>query len=68
MDGGALVTMAEQWTNVPPQKICRAREDSKPRQVLFLFKLYQIKIIKKNVYIDPIDVRFRNFCGILLKP
>lgn len=31
MDGGALVTMAEQWTNVPPQKICRAREDNKQR-------------------------------------
>lgn len=33
MDGGALVTMAEQWTNVPPQKICRAREDNKQRHV-----------------------------------
>lgn len=31
MDGGALVTMAEQWTNVPSQKICRAREDNKQR-------------------------------------
>ncbi|XP_027840816.2 uncharacterized protein LOC114122374 isoform X2 [Aphis gossypii] len=33
MDGGALVTMAEQWTNVPPQKICRAREDNKERWI-----------------------------------
>lgn len=31
MDGGALVTLAEQWTNVPPQKICRAKEDNKQR-------------------------------------
>lgn len=31
MDGGALVTMAEQWTNVPTQRICKAREDNKQR-------------------------------------
>lgn len=40
MDGGALVTLAEQWTNVPPQKICRAKEDNKQRWVVsWLLKL-----------------------------
>ncbi|XP_050425333.1 neuroendocrine convertase 1-like isoform X2 [Adelges cooleyi] len=33
MDGGALVTMAEQWTNVPPQKVCRTKEDNKQRWI-----------------------------------
>ncbi|VVC36833.1 Hypothetical protein CINCED_3A020314 [Cinara cedri] len=33
MDGGALVTLAEQWTNVPSQRICRAREDNKQRWI-----------------------------------
>lgn len=39
MDGGALVTMAEQWTNVPTQKVCRSREDNKQRYVSLM--LYQ---------------------------
>lgn len=34
MDGGALVTLAEQWSNVPPQRICSAKEDNKQRHVL----------------------------------
>lgn len=37
MDGGALVTMAEQWTNVPPQKICRAKEDNKQRSEYYSY-------------------------------
>lgn len=42
MDGGALVTMAEQWSNVPPQRICRASEDNKQRYTqIFNSYLYQ---------------------------
>lgn len=50
MDGGALVTMAEQWTNVPLQKICRSREDNKQRFVLNIMLRrslqFSLKIIK----------------------
>lgn len=42
MDGDALVTMAEQWTNVPPQKICRTREDNKQRYYTRLLYIYSI--------------------------
>lgn len=26
MDGAAMVTLAEQWTSVPPQHICKSHE------------------------------------------
>lgn len=26
MDGGAMVSLAEQWSTVPPQHICKSQE------------------------------------------
>lgn len=31
MDGGAMVTLAEQWTNVPSQHICKSQEVNEER-------------------------------------
>ena len=31
MDAGAMVTLAEQWTSVPPQHICKSQEISEER-------------------------------------
>lgn len=33
MDGGAMVTLAEQWTTVPPQHICKSQEINEERQI-----------------------------------
>uniref|UniRef100_A0A8D8XPL7 furin n=1 Tax=Cacopsylla melanoneura TaxID=428564 RepID=A0A8D8XPL7_9HEMI len=33
MDGGAMVTLAEQWTNLPPQHICKSQEVNEERQI-----------------------------------
>lgn len=33
MDAGAMVTLAEQWTSVPPQHICKSQEISEERQI-----------------------------------
>lgn len=33
MDGGAIVTLAEQWTNVPPQHICKSQEVKEERPI-----------------------------------
>ncbi|XP_054285340.1 furin-like protease 2 [Macrosteles quadrilineatus] len=33
MDGGALVTLAEQWTTVPSQHICKSQEINEERQI-----------------------------------
>jgi proprotein convertase subtilisin/kexin type 5 len=36
MDGGAVVSLAEQWTNVPPQHICKSREVIEEKYVLLI--------------------------------
>lgn len=33
MDAGGVVSLAEQWTNVPPQHICKSREINEDRQI-----------------------------------
>lgn len=33
MDGGAMVSLAEQWTSVPPQHICKSQEVREDRQI-----------------------------------
>ncbi|XP_066992813.1 furin-like protease 2 [Anabrus simplex] len=33
MDAGAMVSLAEQWTNVPPQHICKSQEINEERQI-----------------------------------
>lgn len=33
MDAGAMVSLAEQWTNVPPQHICKSREINEDREI-----------------------------------
>jgi proprotein convertase subtilisin/kexin type 5 len=33
MDAGAMVSLAEQWTNVPAQHICKSREINEDRQI-----------------------------------
>lgn len=33
MDAGAMVTLAEQWTTVPPQHICKSQEINEERQI-----------------------------------
>ncbi|XP_017145820.1 furin-like protease 2 isoform X2 [Drosophila miranda] len=33
MDAGAMVSMAEQWTSVPPQHICKSRENNEDRRI-----------------------------------
>ncbi|KAI5722116.1 hypothetical protein M8J76_003929 [Diaphorina citri] len=33
MDGGAMVTLAEQWVNVPPQHICKSQEINEERPI-----------------------------------
>lgn len=33
MDAGAMVSLAEQWTTVPPQHICKSRENNEDRQI-----------------------------------
>ncbi|KAK0087632.1 hypothetical protein PV325_000511 [Microctonus aethiopoides] len=33
MDAGAMVNLAEQWTNVPPQHICKSQEINEERQI-----------------------------------
>ncbi|XP_023247462.1 furin-like protease 2 [Copidosoma floridanum] len=33
MDAGAMVTLAEQWINVPAQRICKSQEISEDRQI-----------------------------------
>lgn len=33
MDAGAMVNLAEQWTTVPPQHICKSRENNEDRQI-----------------------------------
>jgi proprotein convertase subtilisin/kexin type 5 len=31
MDAGDMVSLAEQWTNVPPQHICKSQEINEER-------------------------------------
>ncbi|XP_068159733.1 furin-like protease 2 isoform X1 [Drosophila tropicalis] len=33
MDAGAMVSLAEQWTSVPPQHICKSRENNEDRKI-----------------------------------
>nr|XP_036218232.1 furin-like protease 2 [Bactrocera oleae] len=33
MDAGAMVSLAEQWTTVPPQHICKSRENNEDRKI-----------------------------------
>ncbi|XP_063223097.1 furin-like protease 2 isoform X2 [Bacillus rossius redtenbacheri] len=33
MDAGAMVSLAEQWTNIPPQHICKSQELNEDRQI-----------------------------------
>ncbi|KAH8408854.1 hypothetical protein KR009_002398 [Drosophila setifemur] len=33
MDAGAMVALAEQWTSVPPQHICKSRENNEDRKI-----------------------------------
>ncbi|EDW00125.1 furin-like protease 2 isoform X2 [Drosophila grimshawi] len=33
MDAGAMVTLAEQWNSVPPQHICKSRENNEDRKI-----------------------------------
>lgn len=33
MDAGAMVNLAEQWTNVPTQRICKSQEINEDRQI-----------------------------------
>nr|CAD7439909.1 unnamed protein product [Timema bartmani] len=33
MDAGAMVSLAEQWTNIPPQHICKSQEINEERQI-----------------------------------
>ncbi|XP_062140559.1 furin-like protease 2 isoform X2 [Drosophila sulfurigaster albostrigata] len=33
MDAGAMVTLAEQWNSVPPQHICKSRENNEDRNI-----------------------------------
>lgn len=33
MDAGAMVGLAEQWTTVPPQHICKSRENNEDRKI-----------------------------------
>ncbi|KPU75290.1 uncharacterized protein Dana_GF19273, isoform B [Drosophila ananassae] len=33
MDAGAMVSLAEQWTSVPPQHICKSRENNEDRRI-----------------------------------
>lgn len=33
MDAGAMVSLAEQWTNVPTQRICKSQEINEDRQI-----------------------------------
>nr|CAD7424203.1 unnamed protein product [Timema monikensis] len=33
MDAGAMVSLAEQWTNIPPQHICKSQEITEERQI-----------------------------------
>lgn len=33
MDAGAMVSLAEQWTNVPPQHICKSQEINEERPI-----------------------------------
>ncbi|XP_037934689.1 furin-like protease 2 [Teleopsis dalmanni] len=33
MDAGSMVSLAEQWTSVPPQHICKSRENNEDRKI-----------------------------------
>lgn len=37
MDAAAMVTTAEQWTNVPPQHVCQTPVDATERQIQVCF-------------------------------
>lgn len=51
MDAGALVTLAEKWTTVPPQHICKSQEIIEDRQIQPAYgKCQLIMIINTNQY------------------